>query len=37
VDDLRQLEENILVLLLLTSGNFSGLDLNKLASQVANG
>ena len=31
------LEANTLVLLLLTSGNFSGLDINKLASQVANG
>jgi len=35
-DDLRQLKENTLVLLLLTTGNFSGLDLNKLAAQVAN-
>jgi len=36
VDDLRQLEETTLALLILTSGNFSGLDLNKLASELAN-
>ncbi len=36
-DDLKQLDDNTLVLLLMTSGNFSGIDLNNLAAEVANG
>ncbi len=35
-NDLKQLDDNTFVLLLMTSGNFSGLDLNKLAADVAN-
>ncbi len=34
--DLKQLGDNTFVLLLMTSGNFSGIDLNELASQVVN-
>jgi UDP-N-acetylmuramate: L-alanyl-gamma-D-glutamyl-meso-diaminopimelate ligase len=33
-NDLKQLEENTCVLLLMTSGNFSGIDLNTLAREV---
>lgn len=36
-DDLKQLDENTFVLLLMTSGNFSGLDLNRLATEVVKG
>lgn len=36
-DDLKQLDDNTFVLLLMTSGNFSGLDLNMLAAELAEG
>ena len=36
-NDLKQLDDNTFVLLLMTSGNFSGLDLNNLAAEVAKG
>lgn len=34
MDDLKQVDEDTFVLLLMTSGNFSGLDLNKLAEEL---
>lgn len=34
MDDLKQVDDNTFVLLLMTSGNFSGLDLNKLAEEL---
>lgn len=34
IEDLKQVDDNTFVLLLMTSGNFSGLDLNKLAEEL---
>lgn len=37
VDHLRSLDENTFVLLIMTSGNFSGIDLKSLAQEVVEG
>ena len=36
-NDLKNLGENTCVLLLMTSGNFSGIDFNQLAREVVDG